>query len=107
IASEPNEQTRAALQRETGIVLTTDNAEVAEKANLVFVGVKPGMVLGILREIASGLENKLVISLAGGVRISNMEKVANARFMRALTNTPSAICRAATGMARGSRSTSE
>jgi pyrroline-5-carboxylate reductase len=34
-----------------------------------------------------------------------MEKVANARFMRALTNTPSAICRAATGIARGSRST--
>jgi pyrroline-5-carboxylate reductase len=34
-----------------------------------------------------------------------MEQVANARFMRALTNTPSAICRAATGIARGSRST--
>ena len=31
----------------------------------------------------------------------------NARFMRALTNTPSAICRAATGIARGSRSTIE
>ncbi|MEY2543995.1 MAG: pyrroline-5-carboxylate reductase, partial [Verrucomicrobiota bacterium] len=41
------------------------------------------------------------------VRISSMEKVANARFMRALTNTPSAICRAATGIARGSRSTNE
>jgi pyrroline-5-carboxylate reductase len=107
IASEPNEQTRAALRREAGIVLTTENAEVADKANLVFVGVKPGMVLGVLREIASGLENKLVISLAGGVRISNMEKVANARFMRALTNTPSAICRAATGIVRGNRSTSK
>jgi len=107
IASEPNEQTRAALEREAGTVLTTENAEVAEKANLVFVGVKPGMVLGVLGEIASGLENKLVISLAGGVRISNMEKVANARFMRALTNTPSAICRAATGIARGNRTTNE
>ncbi len=31
----------------------------------------------------------------------------NARFMRALTNTPSAICRAATGIARGSRTTTE
>jgi pyrroline-5-carboxylate reductase len=36
-----------------------------------------------------------------------MEKSANARFMRALTNTPSAICRAATGIARGSRTTTE
>src|SRR5438477_11820364 len=34
-----------------------------------------------------------------------MEKKGNARIMRALTNTPSAICRAATGFSRGSRST--
>jgi pyrroline-5-carboxylate reductase len=107
MASEPNEQTRIALQRETGVSVTTENAEVAEKANVFFVGVKPGMVLGVLHEIAPRLENKLVISLAGGVRIASMEKAANARFMRALTNTPSAICRAATGIAHGSRSTSE
>jgi pyrroline-5-carboxylate reductase len=36
-----------------------------------------------------------------------MEKAATARFMRALTNTPSAIGRAATGIARGSRTTTE
>ncbi|HST29943.1 MAG TPA: pyrroline-5-carboxylate reductase [Chthoniobacterales bacterium] len=107
IASEPNEQTRTALQKETGIKTTAENAEVAEKADVIFVGVKPGMVASVLRELAQKLENKLVISLAGGVRISSMEKTANARFMRALTNTPSAICRAATGITRGSRSNNE
>jgi pyrroline-5-carboxylate reductase len=107
VASEPNEQTRSALERDTGIHLTTENAEAAEKANVVFVGVKPGMVLPVLRELAQQLENKLVISLAGGVRISSMEKIGNPRFMRALTNTPSAICRGATGIARGTRNTSE
>jgi pyrroline-5-carboxylate reductase len=107
IASEPNEQTRAALQRESGVSVTADNAEVAEKAEVVFIGVKPAMVLPVLRELSDELQNKLLISLAGGVRISSMEKIANARFMRALTNTPSAICRAATGIARGSRSTTE
>jgi pyrroline-5-carboxylate reductase len=107
IASEPNEQTRAALQKETAISVTADNAEVAEKAEVVFIGVKPAMVLPVLRELSDELQNKLLISLAGGVRISSMEKIANARFMRALTNTPSAICRAATGIARGSRSTTE
>src|SRR5437763_11511075 len=107
IASEPNEQTRAALQKETGICLTAENAEVAEKSDVIFIGVKPPMVLPVLSELKVQLGNKLVISLAGGVRISNMEKTGNARFMRALTNTPSAICRAATGIARGSRSTSE
>jgi pyrroline-5-carboxylate reductase len=107
IASEPNEQTRASLQKETGVSVTADNAEAAENAQAIFVGVKPGMVLGVVRDLAQQLGDKLVISLAGGVRIANMEKVANARFMRALTNTPSVICRAATGISRGTRSTNE
>jgi len=107
IASEPNEQTRATLHRDTAVHVTGDNAEVAAKAEAIFIGVKPGMVLGVLRDLAPRLENKLVISLAGGVRIASMEKAANARFMRALTNTPSAICRAATGISRGSRTTNE
>jgi pyrroline-5-carboxylate reductase len=105
IAGEPNEQTRAALEKETRVSVTAENAEVAANSELIFVGVKPGMVLGVLRDLAPQIENKLVVSLAGGVRIASMEKAANARFMRALTNTPSAICRAATGIARGSRST--
>jgi len=105
VASEPNEQTRAALQRETGVAVTAENTEVAEKAEDIFVGVKPPMVLPVLGQLKSTLNNKLVISLAGGVRIASMEKVCNARIMRALTNTPSAICRAATGITRGSRTT--
>jgi pyrroline-5-carboxylate reductase len=107
IASEPNEQTRLALQMETNVVVTAENAEAAEKSDVIFIGVKPAMVQSVLRDGATQLENKLVISLAGGVRIASMEKAANARFMRALTNTPSAICRAATGIARGSRTTNE
>src|SRR5438874_1701034 len=107
IASEPNEQTRAALQKETGVSVTRENAEVAEKTEVIFIGVKPPMVLPVLAELKDKLQNKLVISLAGGVRISNMEKVGSARVMRALTNTPSAICRAATGIARGSRTTND
>src|SRR6266404_28113 len=107
IASEPNEQTRDALKKETGINLAAENAEVADKADVIFVGVKPGMVLSVLKELGDKLQNKAVISLAGGVRIARMEQNGNARFMRALTNTPAAICRAATGIARGSRSTNE
>jgi pyrroline-5-carboxylate reductase len=105
IASEPSEQTRTALQKDTGVLVTANNAEAAENARTIFVGVKPGMVSGILQDLAPKIANKAVISLAGGVRIASMEKVAQARFMRALTNTPSAICRAATGIARGSRTT--
>jgi pyrroline-5-carboxylate reductase len=105
IVSEPNVEARAALQKETTIQLATENAEVAEKAEVIFVGVKPGMVLPVLRDLASFIENKHVISLAAGTRLAAMESIAGARFMRALTNTPSAICRAATGFSRGGRTT--
>jgi pyrroline-5-carboxylate reductase len=107
IASEPNEQARAALLAETSISVTTENTEVADKADTIFLGVKPGMVLPVLRDIVSLINNKVVISLAAGVRLSNMESTAKARLMRALTNTPSAICRAATAIARGTRTTNE
>src|SRR5438445_11491256 len=101
VASEPNEQARAALRNEAGISVTTENAEVAEKADTIFLGVKPAMVLPVLRDIASLINNKVVVSLAAGVRLQSMEAISNARFIRALTNTPSAICRAATAIARG------
>ncbi len=105
LASEPYPEAREKLQNELGISVTTENAEVAEKANVILVGVKPSVVLGAIAELASSIKDKQVISLAAGVRIASMETKASARFMRALTNTPSAICRAATAIARGTRTT--
>jgi pyrroline-5-carboxylate reductase len=105
LVSEPHEPTRRRLEEELGITGTTENGALAERAEIILIGVKPGVLLPILAEIAAELERKLVISLAAGVRIPSMEKVAAAHFMRAMTNTPSAVCRAATALARGGRTT--
>ena len=107
IVSEPNKQTRSALKQDLDINVATENTEVAKSTKVIFLGVKPGLVLPVLRELHVDLVNKLVISLAAGVRLKNMEAVSKTRFMRALTNTPSAICRAATAIARGTRTTNE
>jgi pyrroline-5-carboxylate reductase len=107
LASEPFAETREKLERELGISVTTENAEVAENAAIILLGVKPAIVLNVVGEIASLIKGKQVISLAAGVRTASMEKKANARFMSAMTNTPSAICRAATAIARGARTTNE
>jgi pyrroline-5-carboxylate reductase len=82
-----------------------ENAVVAREAGIIFVAVKPGVVLTALQAISPLIANKLVISLAAGVRLQSMEPVAAARFMRAMTNTPATICRAATAVARGTRTT--
>lgn len=105
IASEPNDNTRAALQNELGIAVTAENREAAKRSETIFVAVKPAVVLPVVQELAEWVKDKLVISLAAGIRLESMENVADARWMRALTNTPSAICRAATAIARGARTT--
>lgn len=105
MAGEPNDQGRALLQSEMGIAVSPDNAEVAQGAGILFIGVKPAIVLPVLRGIAAVATDKLVISLAAGVRLATMESATPGRVMRAMTNTPSAIGYAATAVARGSRTT--
>ncbi len=105
LASEPNEPARQKLHDETGIRVTADNAEVAASAEIILVAVKPSVVLPVLRELGEKLADRTVISLAAGIRLESMEAVAPARFMRAMTNTPSAVGAAATAIAPGARTT--
>ena len=107
VASEPNVETRTQLQNELGISLTTENSEIAAKAEIVLLGVKPQMVLPVLRGLGVALTDKLVVSFAAGIRIAQMEVVTPARIMRVLTNTPSAIGRAASAFAAGPRATEQ
>ena len=107
VASEPNTETRTRLQNELGISFATANTEVVEKAEIVFLGVKPQMVLPVLRELGGAFADKLAVSFAAGIRIAQMEAVTPARIMRVLTNTPSAIGHAASAFAGGSRATDQ
>jgi pyrroline-5-carboxylate reductase len=107
LVSEPNEAARRALEDELGVSETAENGELAKRAGIILIGVKPSVVLPALRDVASLIDGKLIISLAAGVRIASMEKIANARFMRAMTNTPSAVCRAATALAKSGRTTDD
>jgi pyrroline-5-carboxylate reductase len=107
IASEPNAALRETLQRETGVRVTDDNAVAIGAAQTILLGLKPAIVLPVIRENAEALRGKLVISLAAGIRLASMEALADARFLRVMTNTPSAIARAATALAPGTRATEE
>src|SRR5262252_5270603 len=88
VVSEPNDVAREALSTELGLAVTTDNREVAERAEVIFIGVKPGVVLQVIEQIAGASGSKLVVSLAAGIRVAKMEEKTKARLMRAMTNTP-------------------
>jgi pyrroline-5-carboxylate reductase len=107
LVSEPNEETRVILGKETGAELSAENVEVAEKAEVILIGVKPGVLLQVIEELAEKIADRLVISLAAGIRVTSMESKAGARFLRAMTNTPAAVCQAATAIAPGARTTAE
>ncbi len=85
--------------------MVSGNEEVVRLAEIVLLGVKPTVVLPVIQENSARLSHKLVISLAAGIRLSSMEPLADARFMRVMTNTPAAIGQAATAIAGGTRTT--
>ncbi len=105
LVSEPNEATREALAGELGVAVTEETLRIAREAEVIFLGVKPGVVLDVVAAIAE--VERLVISCAAGVPIARMEAAGRGRYLRAMTNTPAAVCQAATALARGVRSTEE
>ncbi|WP_164232808.1 pyrroline-5-carboxylate reductase [Microbacterium hydrocarbonoxydans] len=80
------------------------NLEAAASAGIVLVGVKPGMVPDLLREIAPRLAPEtIVVSLAAGVTIATFAEAlgSEARVIRSMPNTPATVGKAVTGLAAG------
>jgi pyrroline-5-carboxylate reductase len=70
-----------------GVEITTDNAEAARRADIVFICVKPGDVLGILKEIKNEINGKLVVSTAAIIPLDFYSGIVpGARFVRTMPN---------------------
>lgn len=83
---------------------TDANIRAVAGADVVIIGVKPAMVLDVLREIAPALgENAIVVSVAAGVTTAAMEAVIPNVIVRAMPNTPAVVGRGVTGISAGSR----
>jgi pyrroline-5-carboxylate reductase len=84
------------------------NRAAVAGAGIVLIGVKPAMVAETLSELADALEpDAIVISVAAGVTTATMEARVTNRVLRAMPNTPAIVRRAVTGLAAGSRATSD
>lgn len=84
------------------------NLRAVTGARIVLVGVKPGMVPDLLREIAPALDaNAIVVSIAAGVRIATMEALVPGVVLRAMPNTPALVGRGVTGLSRGTRASAD
>jgi pyrroline-5-carboxylate reductase len=105
----------AALAKDLGVSVATDNREAVRDADIVLLGVKPQVVGDVLKEIAPELKSKaLVISVAASVPTAYIEqRLAEngagkaVAVVRAMPNTPSTVGCGMTGICRGAHATAQ
>ena len=80
--------------KEKGIEITSDNNDAVKRSDIIILAVKPYQVNDLLEKIKADVnENKIFISVATGVLISDMEMILKNKipFFRAMPNTAIAI----------------
>src|ERR1044071_2766460 len=103
-ASGPRRERLDELAWSYGIVVTTDNREVARNAGLVVLSVKPQILDKVLREVGRELRpGTLVVSIAAGVPTETIEAAVTegVRVVRAMPNTPALVGAGATAISPG------
>lgn len=106
IASSPKVDEELLKQiKKLGVLTTTDNIEVAHKSDVVFIATKPPAVSKVASEMASSInKDKLVVSIAMGVTIRNIESLlpTKSRVVRVMPNTPAVVRSAVSAYSVGS-----
>ena len=90
------------LNQKLKVNTTTDNKKSSENSDVVILAVKPHIIPLVLEEIKDNINKEtIVISVAAGVTISDIEKITGTdrKILRVMPNTPclvgegmSAIC---------------
>jgi len=107
LASDPMEAARKHFTGELGIKTTASNAAVAKFSRVVILATKPDQVPAVLEEIRPVFSNQLLISIAAGVRLAQLEGglPAGARVIRVMPNTPALVGAGASAFAPGKAAT--
>lgn len=86
-----------------GVVTSQDNIEVADAADVIVLAVKPQLMADVcadLKERVSNLADKLVITIAAGIRIPKYHQYLgdDVRVARVMPNTPSLVGKGMSGL---------
>lgn len=103
IATDASAERRDLMKRQFGVRTGSDNRDAAARAGVVVLAVKPQVLDGVMKELSSALAGKLVLSLAAGVTIAHLAKLApkGVRFVRVMPNTPVLIREGVSALAFG------
>lgn len=93
-----------------GALIAKSAVSAVAQSDLILIAVKPPMVSDVLAEIAPALSSqKLVISIAAGVRLAKMEALLpdGTPLIRTMPNTPCLIGQGATALSLGTYATED
>ncbi|MGV3582267.1 MAG: pyrroline-5-carboxylate reductase [Methylophilus sp.] len=96
---EPDEAKRTFLSNTLGVNVTTNLKDIVQNDVIVFA-VKPQQLKSVAIELAPLLKQQLIISIAAGVRLSDLSRWLNhyPKIIRAMPNTPAQIQLGVTGL---------
>ncbi len=87
IASNRYEKNLANLKKRFSIKTTKNNKEVVRNSGIVFICVKPHDMDNVLNEIKNTVTNQLIVSIAAGTKIKDIENVLKKkRIIRVMPN---------------------
>ncbi|WP_127346608.1 pyrroline-5-carboxylate reductase [Pseudidiomarina mangrovi] len=90
------------LQQQCGVSITQDNNQAVANAEVVVLAVKPQLMAAVceqLKQSVTNLGDKLIISIAAGIRLAKYQQyLAADRIIRVMPNTPSLVGQGMTGL---------
>jgi pyrroline-5-carboxylate reductase len=110
VASDPLEGARAALAAETSVAVVASNDEVARRADVLVLAVKPQSMPEVLEQLRPLVTAEhLVISIAAGVSLATLAAGlgADRRLARVMPNTPALIGAGAAAFCLGEQARAE
>lgn len=89
------------IASENKINACDSNLDLAQKADYIFLAVKPAYICEVLSQIESALNGKIIISMAAGININTLSKSFNAlpkALIRIMPNLPATVGEAMTAL---------
>ncbi|MBN1624477.1 MAG: pyrroline-5-carboxylate reductase [Clostridia bacterium] len=91
-----------------GCIATAKIVDACRKADIIILAVKPNVIPQVLSEIKDELTDKLLISIAAGLKIETYEEtIPGVRFIRAMPNMAVAVSEGMNTLVSGNNATEE
>ncbi len=102
LLSDPVPEQRQAVERLLGVSVYPENVDVAVRADVLVLAVKPQVIKPVCEGLAAAVQKKrpLIVSIAAGVRIADLERWLGGKLslVRVMPNTPALVGSGASAM---------